>query len=67
MNRIDEAQNSETGILIRRALDMRAALKLGIRISLEEIRADEFAAMQILEEEQDRREREQTPGHHGQQ
>ncbi|MCZ2147964.1 MAG: hypothetical protein LC126_09305 [Bryobacterales bacterium] len=67
MNRIDEAQNSETGILIRRALDMRAALKLGIRISLDEIRADEFMAMQILEEERDRHDREQTPGNYGQQ
>lgn len=37
---------------------MRAALKLGIRISLEETRADEFMAMQILEEERDRHERE---------
>jgi hypothetical protein len=66
LNRIDEAQNSETGVLIRRALDMRAALKLGIRVSLEEIRADEFMAMQILEEERDRHEREQT-SNHGQQ
>ena len=58
--KIDEAQNSEAGILVRRALDMRAALKLGVRISLEEIRADEFVVMQILEEEGDRHAREQT-------
>ncbi len=42
---------------------MRTALKLGIRISLDEIRADEFIAMQILEEERDRHEREKLPNH----
>ncbi|MCC6389146.1 MAG: hypothetical protein IT167_00990 [Bryobacterales bacterium] len=67
MNRLDEAQNSATGILLRRALDMLAALKLGVRIGLDEIRADEFMAMQIVEQERDRHEREQIPGNHGQQ
>jgi hypothetical protein len=44
--------------LLRRALDLRAALKLGIRIALEEIRADEFRALVVLEEEQERFDRE---------
>jgi hypothetical protein len=48
------------GLLIRRALDIRAALKLGVSICLEEIRADELQAMLILEEEMDRLDREQT-------
>ncbi len=38
--------------MLRRALDLRAALKLGIRVSLDEIRADEFRALVVLEEEQ---------------
>jgi hypothetical protein len=37
--------------LLRRALDLRAALKLGVRVSLDEIPADEFAAILVLEEE----------------
>lgn len=45
---------------------MRVALKLGVHISIEEIRADEFMVMQILEEERDRYDREQLPGNqHG--
>ena len=59
------AQHTEAGILIRRALDIRTALKLGVRITLKEILADEFRALVILEEEQDRRERERWP--HGNQ
>jgi len=47
------------GLLIRRALDLRTALKLGVQISLEEIRADEFYTMLILEEERERLDREQ--------
>ncbi len=46
---------------MRRALDLRAALKLGIRISLDEIRADEFCALLILEDERDRLESERIP------
>jgi hypothetical protein len=50
------------GLLLRRALDLRAALKLGVRIGLEEIRADEFHALVVLEEERDRHDRERAPG-----
>jgi hypothetical protein len=42
------------GQLLRRAFDLRAALKLGVRLSLDEIAADEFHAMLIVEEEQAR-------------
>ena len=58
LDRLDAAQSSEAGLLARRALDLRAALKLGIRVSLEEIRADEFYALVVLEEERDQREAE---------
>jgi len=49
--------------LLRRALDLRVALKLGIRVSLDEIRADEFQALVMLEEERDMLDREQMNAH----
>jgi len=49
------------GLLARRALDLRAALKLGVNLGLEQIPADEFYAMLILEEERDRLDRERLP------
>lgn len=49
--KLDTAQTSEAGLLIRRALELRAALNLGIRICLDEIQADEFCTMLILDEE----------------
>lgn len=51
LDRLDEAQASEKGLLIRRALDLLAALKFGVMISLAEIKADEFQAMLIVNEE----------------
>ena len=49
--------------MLRRALDLRAAVKLGIQITLDEIRADEFRAMVVLEEERDALDREQMNAH----
>ena len=62
LDKLDAAQASEKGLLIRRALDLMAALKLGVTISLEEIRADEFQAMLIIAEERDLLERDKLPG-----
>jgi len=45
-------------MLLRRAIDLQAALKLGVHIGLDEIRADEFMALMLLEQEQDALERE---------
>ena len=45
-------------MLLRSALDLRTSLKLGVHIDLDTIRADEFRATLILEEEVDRLERE---------
>ncbi len=42
--------------MLRRALDLRAVLKLGV--GLDEIRADEFRALVVLEEEQEKCDRE---------
>jgi hypothetical protein len=49
--------------LLRRALDLRAALKLGVRVNLDEIRADEFQALVVLEEERDALDRELMTAH----
>ncbi len=62
LDKLDAAQASENGLPIRRALDLMAALKLGVTISLEEIKADEFQAMLIVAEERDLLEREKLPG-----
>jgi len=59
LDRLDRAQSSEAGLLIRRALDLRAALKLGINRTLDDIRADEFHGMLILEDEGEKLDREQ--------
>jgi len=53
-------QCAEKGLLIRRALDLMGALKLGVHIGLGEIRADEFCAMLIIAEERDLLEREKA-------
>jgi hypothetical protein len=45
------------GLLLRRTVELQSAIKVGIRIHLDEIRADEFAALLILEEERDRLDR----------
>jgi len=50
-------------MLLRRAIDLRAALKLGVRIGLDEIRADEFRALLMLAEERDTLDREQLNQH----
>ena len=60
LNRLDAAQHSEAGQLLRRALDLRTALKLGITVGMEEIAADEFYAMLAVEEAQDQSERERV-------
>ena len=53
LDRLDSAQDSEHGLLVRLAIDTMCVLKLSIRISLEEIPADEFHATLIIAEEQD--------------
>jgi hypothetical protein len=63
LDKLDAAQSSEAGFLLWRALDLRTALKLGVRIGLDEIRADEFCALAVLEEERDALEREQMNAH----
>ena len=63
LDKLDAAQSSEAGLLLRRVLDLRAALKLGIRVGLDEIAADEFMALAIIDDERDMIEREQADKH----
>jgi hypothetical protein len=46
-------------MLLRRALDIRAASRMGIHIGLDDFAADEFQAMLVLDEEREKWEREQ--------
>jgi hypothetical protein len=62
-DKLDAAQTSEAGLLIRRALELRAALNLGIHVGLDDIPANEFYTMLILEDERDQLERERTNAH----
>ena len=62
LDRLDAAQTTERGLMLRRALDLMGALKLGVHIGLDEIRGDEFCAMLIIAEERDLLEREKQPG-----
>ena len=43
-------------------MDLRAALRLGIRFDLGDLAADEFYTMLVLEEERDRFDREKLDG-----
>jgi len=48
LNRLGAAQLTDSGQLLRRALDLRSALAMGIWIGQDEIDADEFFAMQVV-------------------
>jgi hypothetical protein len=62
---LDAAQASEKGLVVRRAIDLMCALKLGVHITLDELRGDELAAMLIVAEERDMLEREKSPSWRG--
>jgi hypothetical protein len=63
ITQLEAAESSERGIVIRCALDLMNAMKLGVNVSLEEITANEFQAMLIIAQERDLLEREKLPGH----
>ena len=58
LNNLDAAQMTDTGQLLRRALDLRAAPAVGLQIGMGEVDADEFFAMQLIEQERDAYDRE---------
>ena len=46
--------------MLRRAIDLRAAIKLGLHVTLDDIRADELSAMLLIEDEQAKWEQERA-------
>lgn len=58
LDKLDAAQSSDKGIVLRRALNLMGALKLGVNLTLDDICADEFQAMVLITEERDILERE---------
>jgi hypothetical protein len=54
--RLQAAKSSGNGQLLRRALDLRALIKIGLNLTLDDIDGDEMLAMLIVEEEQRRHE-----------
>lgn len=51
---------TERGMLFQRVISLDFALRKGIRVDIAEVPADEFLGLQILEQEQNRHEREQA-------
>lgn len=60
LDKLDAAQASEKGLVIRRVIDLQNALRLGVRIGLPDIPADEFLAMLVLDEERSRLDQERA-------
>jgi hypothetical protein len=57
---LENALSSERGQLIQRALDIRALIKVGVTITLDEIAGDEMHAILIIEQEYNRFENDQS-------
>jgi hypothetical protein len=53
--------DSHAGLLLQRAIDLESALKLGFHLTLDDVTAEEFTALQVLAAERDRREAELNP------
>lgn len=51
---------TERGMLFQRVISLDFALRKGIRVDIAEVPADEFLGLQILEQEQNRHEKEQA-------
>ncbi len=60
--RLEECESSELGQLMRRALDLRAILEIGVPLTLDDIAADELYAMLVIEEERNRYDEERSKG-----
>ncbi|MCC6366851.1 MAG: hypothetical protein IT165_25295 [Bryobacterales bacterium] len=62
LDKLDAAQVSERGLVIRCALELMAMMKLGMHITPDDVGADEAQAMLIIAEERDLLDREKMPG-----
>lgn len=51
LTRLDEAQSSPLGRILRRALNKRAILNIGIHLTLDDLDAAELHAILIIEDE----------------
>lgn len=60
LTKLEEAMATERGMLFQRVISLDFALRKGIRVDIAEVPADEFLGLQILEQEQNRHEREQA-------
>jgi hypothetical protein len=56
LDKLDASRSSTMGLLATRALNLRSVLSLGLSIALDDVMADEFATLLLLEEEISRRE-----------
>lgn len=61
LTRLEAAMDSHAGLLLQRAIDLESALKQGFHLTLDDVTAEEFAALQILASERERREAELNP------
>ena len=59
---LEAAEAGQAGQLIRRTLDLRTVLNLGVAVPPEDIGADELYAMLIIEEERDKFDEEKRQG-----
>lgn len=55
---LDQAESSEAGQLLMRAIRINVAMKMGVTVTLSDIASDEFQALQILEDEREKYEAE---------
>ncbi|MDZ4796587.1 MAG: hypothetical protein SGI92_00385 [Bryobacteraceae bacterium] len=55
---LDTCDASPAGNLLQRTIDLKLALQAGVHITLDEIGADELRALQIVDEERNRYDRE---------
>lgn len=56
---LETYERSPAGQLLQRALDVKTAIQIGAGVTLDDIHWDEFQALQVIEEERSRWEREQ--------
>lgn len=60
LEEIEDILKGPRGVVIRLALDTMAALKLGFKLTLEDVEADVFAVMRCFEEQRNQYEVEQS-------
>ncbi len=67
LDSLEAAQATELGQLIKRAVEIKTALKFGFHMDLDDISSDEFEAMKVIEEEVSKFENEKNGADDGRQ